>query len=486
MVVGLVFLVCVLSSASGTVSQTPTPTKTQLPNEIRIGIRVIVPPIGEYQELSDTYIGFCAEFGNLLGEKLGIEEENVIYKVIANEGKGSKYPRWASLLINEDKDKNIYRQDIQCGPNSSQPIDNDEIIFSMSNFYETGIKLFLKKDILDKYKPNLIGRINIGVLKETTASVQFKNRKNISEKDTRKEILKGLSSDKNPIQAFASDGIILRALLEQKDADGKSYKDKGYVLYPDGSNYLFDNSKNENYAIAISNKDKNKLYAQDLRNKTDEILNSQFKNEWKKKLENYEYYGTDCYDNGSFIYHVISGFLFVIFIFIIVINFFRVLLFRLANNERKRIKWKESLRDGSAVQFLIQECIIIGSQTMSDIFRVDQRKANNPFTNIVKDHAESQVTITQQQGQNLADAVEEIQEILNKLAQNYPSASENEIQTVLGMEVKQRIKNDPDLKHRFLNAAKQGGLELGKVLINHPVVNVTVEMIKGWLESEET
>lgn len=292
-VVGLVFLICVISSATFTVSQSNAQAATtNLPNEIRIGIRTIVPLIGKYQRgTTDTYAGFCAEFGKQLAAKLGTR---VKYREIKNEFIDPNHPRWDALLTDNLED----RQDIQCGPNSWQRRDNDKIIFSNSNFYETGIKLFLKKTVLDKNldqndPSSLIKKIKIGVVKDTTTYDQLKNRRNISLRSTKKQVLEDLESQTlaDALDAFASDGIILRELLEQKDTNGKSYKDKGYVLFPEGSNYLI-NPKTEEYVIAISNKGKNQKYSSELLSATNAILNSKFKDDWQQKLSKYEYDGT--------------------------------------------------------------------------------------------------------------------------------------------------------------------------------------------------
>jgi len=125
---------------------------------------------------------------------------------------------------------------------------------------------------------------------------------------------------------------------------------------------------------------------------------------------------------------------------------------------------------------------------MSDIFNIDQSKATNPSTNLAKDSSKQQVNVThnvQAQKQSLVDAVSEIEELLNDLAQRYPpNASERQKQIVLQMELEQLAQNDPSLRDRFLAAAKAGSLELVKVLTNNPFVTVSLETAKGWFEAE--
>jgi hypothetical protein len=88
------------------------------------------------------------------------------------------------------------------------------------------------------------------------------------------------------------------------------------------------------------------------------------------------------------------------------------------------------------------------------------------------------------QQQSLASAAMEIQALLTQLAQDYPEGSLEEKQTLAKMELKRKVKEDPTLKERLLNAIKSGGIETVKVLTNNPFVSIPLETVKGWLEAE--
>ena len=88
------------------------------------------------------------------------------------------------------------------------------------------------------------------------------------------------------------------------------------------------------------------------------------------------------------------------------------------------------------------------------------------------------------QQQNLTSAAIEIQALLTQLAQDYPEGSLEEKQTLAKMELKRKVKEDPTLKDRLLNAIKSGGIETVKVLTNNPFVSIPLETVKGWLEAE--
>jgi hypothetical protein len=283
-----------------------------------LGVRTTVPAIASHTDIAGKEIfgGFCYNFGQKLQAELRQvnPKATVIYRVIRNEYTGSRYPRWGSLLTDNPQD----RQDIQCGPNSRQAIDKGLIIFSDSNFYETGIKILLKKETLDKYSiyqdssnlPGLLetvrSKFRIGAIKETTTLDKLATggyKKDSS--DTRKEALSKLTQDE--IEAFASDGIILRFLLENGDG-GKPFKDMGYVIFPEGANYLA--GKTEKYAIAISNSDGNSLYSKALQHATSQVLDQQeFRENERVKLEQYESGKGSTFPDNPLIRNILIGIL---------------------------------------------------------------------------------------------------------------------------------------------------------------------------------
>lgn len=79
-----------------------------------------------------------------------------------------------------------------------------------------------------------------------------------------------------------------------------------------------------------------------------------------------------------------------------------------------------------------------------------------------------------------SDLRAEIQQTLNQLAQS-PITSKEAVATEA---IKEQIKSSPNLKQRLLNALKEGGTEALKAVFNHPVVSISIETIKGFLEAE--
>ncbi len=79
---------------------------------------------------------------------------------------------------------------------------------------------------------------------------------------------------------------------------------------------------------------------------------------------------------------------------------------------------------------------------------------------------------------NLADAAKEIQQLLTELQQNYPTNTESE-QMVVVQQAIQRIQNNPTLKQRVVGALQAGSVETLKQMLNHPLVHILFETVKG-------
>jgi gamma-glutamylcysteine synthetase len=93
-----------------------------------------------------------------------------------------------------------------------------------------------------------------------------------------------------------------------------------------------------------------------------------------------------------------------------------------------------------------------------------------------------------QQKQNLAEAAKEIQDLLVQLDRTYPNKTNDEKQAAIVQKVEQHIKQNPTLRDRLWSAFKAGGVEALKQALDavykNPVVSISVETIKGFLEAE--
>jgi len=78
-----------------------------------------------------------------------------------------------------------------------------------------------------------------------------------------------------------------------------------------------------------------------------------------------------------------------------------------------------------------------------------------------------------------AELKAEIQPFLEQLAQSPITQNES----VATEAIKQEIKTQPTLKQRLLNALKVGSTETLKEIFNHPLVNISVETVKAFLEA---
>ena len=101
----------------------------------------------------------------------------------------------------------------------------------------------------------------------------------------------------------------------------------------------------------------------------------------------------------------------------------------------------------------------------------------------IKDGAKVGGVINEAEKQNLADAAQEIQQLLEQLSETYPTTTSREKNIVVG-EAVDRIEGNPPLKAKVINALKAGGTEAFKEAIEHPLVNILVATIEGWRDTK--
>ncbi|NEO48326.1 MAG: hypothetical protein F6K55_31105 [Moorea sp. SIO4A3] len=84
--------------------------------------------------------------------------------------------------------------------------------------------------------------------------------------------------------------------------------------------------------------------------------------------------------------------------------------------------------------------------------------------------------------QSLGEVATEIEQLLNQLSQTNSISTTNE-KMVIVTKVAEQIENNPTLKSRVVGALKSGGTEAFKESINHPLVNILVAIIEGWVKA---
>ncbi|GCA74832.1 hypothetical protein MiTe_01658 [Microcystis aeruginosa NIES-2520] len=131
--------------------------------------------------------------------------------------------------------------------------------------------------------------------------------------------------------------------------------------------------------------------------------------------------------------------------------------------------------------FLPQTLILISNpqsfNPMSETPKYDLRGANIAnFADTVQGDQKA-VQHNYATPQNLAEAAQEIQQLISQLTQTYPTNTEIEKQTFVA-QVDAEIKKNSRLRSIFLIT---GGIELIKVLC--PPLGIPIEMGKKWLET---
>jgi hypothetical protein len=86
--------------------------------------------------------------------------------------------------------------------------------------------------------------------------------------------------------------------------------------------------------------------------------------------------------------------------------------------------------------------------------------------------------------QNLAAAAQEIQNLIEQLAQTYPTDT-MPAKVQFADAVVQYIETNPSLRQRVLSAIKAGGVEALGQLLNHPVASFVIAAIADWQKTKK-
>ncbi|MEM8804729.1 MAG: hypothetical protein AAGF01_01600 [Cyanobacteria bacterium P01_G01_bin.38] len=251
--------------------------------ELIIGVRTAAYEIGH--DVQDSRSGgFCGTFGRELEATLENRNVNVKFRAIENNYLDDRWERYDGLR------ENII--DVECGPNSSpvgSPVWADGISFSKTPFHVTGVKLLMRRSVLENIPNGSIDqsevakRVTVAVVKETTTwgllnRVQGLKVEATEGRDAALDLLQ-----RNPDYTYASDALIVKTLLDRdvselKSADGEiirkardSYKSLDFIAFPADESYIGDRA-DERYVIAIK---RGTSYEDDLMDAIEDTLNSQ-------------------------------------------------------------------------------------------------------------------------------------------------------------------------------------------------------------------
>lgn len=114
----------------------------------------------------------------------------------------------------------------------------------------------------------------------------------------------------------------------------------------------------------------------------------------------------------------------------------------------------------------------------------DRAQTVNISAGEIKKEAKIAGITNESQQQNIADTALEIQHLLEQSEHYYPVNSTTE-KTIAAEHIIEQIESSPTLKHRVINAIKEGGLVvLENVINNYPIGAFVTEAIKGWKDTE--
>ena len=89
-----------------------------------------------------------------------------------------------------------------------------------------------------------------------------------------------------------------------------------------------------------------------------------------------------------------------------------------------------------------------------------------------------------EKSQTLAEAAQEIQQLLDQLSETYPTKTVAEKSAVATKAIEE-IEKKPDVKGKVLKALKAGGVAALMELTNNPVVKILTPMLESLLEESK-
>ncbi len=507
----LVFLICMFGEINNVLSTDQTNSFDELPDQIIIGIRTSSFPIGrviEPERRDETtgeikkygvYDGFCGRLEQQLEDEIKrlrelgklIKDIEVNSITIANEYRGKEFIRYKGL-----RDGSIH---IECGPNSISSLellDENDNPFSESidfvhsftsdhvkeykDFYTTGIKLLLKyekkTELYNLNENQLIEELRnlrIGAITKTTTSDQLLKAKEYypqfipqgldDKKSYAKEVaLDSLeSSDKDSIEAYAGDAVMLMDLLtrgveEKRDKDNNIYQKarerydkRGYELYPDKPEEYLPELDKQEYGIAIK-KDTLGYSAEDLNNLILSVLNDSPLNEFERKLIK-EYEQKPIY-HWSELLVILLITISVPFIFVGIII---VVLESIEKSKSKNKTGENKIMDST------------GSKNPNNITNINIHGTGATPIQFNQHHSQgSQYNNLEQQ--KIEKALNDFKKIVLDLQQKYPHASEQRATAIIDAELEEIQHNQPQrwkdilrLK-RLWNGLRQSTINVGE------------------------
>lgn len=183
---------------------------------IKVAVRADAVPFG-YLDLNNELRGFCFDFIALLREKVSEEIKQDI--VAIRLYKSTLFNRFELV-----EDNIVY---LECGPNTIHNLAKNKITFS-DPFFVTGTQFLIRQDEQSKFNADSsLADLKIGVLRNTTTADFIKNKYSLAQL----ELFQGVTGRKRGIQAlrqgkidaFASDGILLRGEAELQQLSQKNY-----------------------------------------------------------------------------------------------------------------------------------------------------------------------------------------------------------------------------------------------------------------------
>ncbi len=140
----------------------------------------------------------------------------------------------------------------------------------------------------------------------------------------------------------------------------------------------------------------------------------------------------------------------------------------------------QELKDKKKENIKLLEMIELMSKNSGNIYIHDSKLGN---LNVSNSHDEKKHTNIYK-SQNLIEAAQEIQGLLEQLEQVYPS-SNIEGKEIIAKEAIKYIDSDVSLSKRIIDALKVGSIYALESLVEHPAAHLVIESLEDWQKTKK-
>ncbi|MDJ0617742.1 MAG: hypothetical protein QNJ63_13540 [Calothrix sp. MO_192.B10] len=138
-------------------------------------------------------------------------------------------------------------------------------------------------------------------------------------------------------------------------------------------------------------------------------------------------------------------------------------------------------------RYLIERTIAVAEENQVQIGQIKNNQISilsEGINNSIHDQSVNNIDLSPHTKQTLAEAAQEIQDLLDQLSKTYPTTTTVEKANV-ATKAMEEIEKKPKIKNKIIKALKAGGTATLLELTNNPIVKILTPMLESLLENDQ-